>query len=132
MATRFVPNEQGIRQLFSRSGAVGAYIAELAGRVERRAKANINSKTGELRDSSEVSFAASAAGVTAKVAFTAPYAVYYHEGTGPHSIGSPVFMDDIPGWRYIGLSPAGRGKIHPGTQGNPFLLNALDEEVRKG
>lgn len=53
-----------------------------------------------------------------------PWAIYVHRGTRPHSIGSPVMV--APGtWRYIGLSPAGRGKIHPGTKANKFLLEAV-------
>lgn len=59
-----------------------------------------------------------------QVVADSPYALFVHEGTKPHDIGSPVFIQGV-GWRYIGRSPSGKGKPHPGTRANPFLLNAL-------
>ena len=56
-----------------------------------------------------------------------PHALYVAKGTKPHSIGSPVFIHGV-GWRYIGLSPAGKGKIHPGTKPNRFMLRAAEME----
>jgi len=59
---------------------------------------------------------------------TAPYAEYVIYPTSPHSIGSPVFIEKGLGeWRYIGLSPNGKGKMHPGTPGQDYL-----EEVMTG
>lgn len=63
-------------------------------------------------------------GWAVRVVADVPHALFVHEGTRPHDIGSPVNMPGI-GWRYIGRSPAGRGKPHPGTKPNRFLLRAL-------
>jgi hypothetical protein len=52
------------------------------------------------------------------------YAGYVHEGTGPHDIGSPVLIGGS--WVYIGLSPGGKGKPHPGYKGDPFFDRAID------
>lgn len=52
------------------------------------------------------------------------HAIYVVKPTDPHDIGSSVLV--APGtWRYIGVSPAGRGKQHPGTKGNDFMTRAL-------
>lgn len=54
---------------------------------------------------------------------TVPWAVFVHRGTKPHDIGSPVNIEGV-GWRYIGRSPRGRGRRHPGTKANPFFVRA--------
>jgi hypothetical protein len=51
-------------------------------------------------------------------------ALWEHEGTRPHSIGSSVFIEGV-GWRFIGRSRRGRGRIHPGTKRHPFLTDAM-------
>lgn len=56
---------------------------------------------------------------------TAAHFEYVILGTPAHSIGSPVWIVQV-GWRYIGLSPAGRGKIHPGTKPNDYMLETFE------
>jgi hypothetical protein len=63
------------------------------------------------------------------------YAPFVINPTPPHSIGSSVYMIGI-GWRYIGLSPNGKGTIHPGTPGQDYMEDvfnlgdgAVDDEV---
>lgn len=63
-------------------------------------------------------------GYSVEVTAGVPWAIFVHRGTKPHSIGSPVFIEGM-GWRYIGLSSLGRGKIHPGTKPNRFMLEAV-------
>lgn len=72
--------------------------------------------SGELRDSIEIQWH----GMGGEVIPTADHAVFVLFDTAPHSIGSPVFIQDV-GWRYIGLSPSGKGKIHPGTTAQDFM-----------
>lgn len=129
MAT-FTPNQAGIRQLFG-GGPVGRYIFNLGKRVQTSAAARIKQGTGRLARSGRTIFQVDARGCSSRVQFNAPYALYYHEGTKPHDIGSPVLIRNV-GWRYIGRSPAGRGKPHPGTTARPFLRDAMTEEVRRG
>lgn len=52
------------------------------------------------------------------------YAGYVHEGTPPHDIGSPIMIDGS--WVYIGRSPGGKGKQHPGYKGDPFFDRTID------
>lgn len=130
MATTFKPNQAGIRQLFG-GGPVGRHIARLGQRTLKGAQARINDDSGRLSRSGRTTFQVTATGCVSRVQFLAPYALYYHEGTKPHDIGSPVLIRDV-GWRYIGRSPSGKGKMHPGYGGNPFLRNAMEDEVRRG
>lgn len=51
------------------------------------------------------------------------YAVYVHEGTRPHWIGSPVNLGHGIGWRYIGM--------HPGFGGVPFLRAGIESSMSK-
>jgi hypothetical protein len=46
-------------------------------------------------------------------------------GTKPHSIGGAINIKGV-GFRYIGLSPKGKGTIHPGTSPNDFPSRAFD------
>lgn len=130
MATTFKPNQVGIKQLFG-GGAVGRHVFKLGQRVQRNAAARCGESSGRLKRSGRTTFQVTSTGCVSKVQFIAPYAVYYHEGTKPHDIGSPVLIRDV-GWRYIGRSPVGKGKPHPGYEGNPFLADALEDEIRKG
>src|SRR5688500_10655016 len=119
MATTFKPNQAGIKQLFG-GGPVGRYIFSLGQRVERNATTRARESSGLLKRSGRTTVQVTSAGCVSRVQFNAPYALYYHEGTKPHDIGSPVLIKDV-GWRYIGRSPSGKGKMHPGFTGVPFL-----------
>jgi hypothetical protein len=128
--TTFKPNQAGIKQLFG-GGPVGRHIAALGQRTLKGAQARIDDDSGRLKRSGRTTFQVTPTGCVSKVQFLAPYALYYHEGTKPHDIGSPVLIKDV-GWRYIGRSPSGKGKMHPGYEGNPFLVDALEDEVKRG
>jgi len=79
--------------------------------------------TGGLRDSIQVFLGT----LEARVESLLNYFEYVILGTPEHDIGSPVWIPQIPDWRYIGTSPAGRGKPHPGTRPNDFMKDAYDE-----
>lgn len=78
--------------------------------------------TGELAESHIYEMISPTEGVMYP---TAPWAPFVIEGTPPHSIGSSIFMIGI-GWRYIGLSPKGKGTIHPGTKPNDYMGEVFD------
>jgi hypothetical protein len=65
----------------------------------------------------------------------APEAVFVIGPDKPHSIGGPVFIWNIGEWRYIGLSPNGKGKIHPGYAGNNYpeltFMDGISEAENK-
>lgn len=99
---------------------VGRQVAAAARRIAPRG----HGPGPHLADSITEELVRTSRGFVSRVTANRPYAIYVHRGTKPHSIGSPVEV--APGeWRYIGLSPAGRGKIHPGTKPNKFLLRAM-------
>ncbi len=81
------------------------------------------SLTGALRDSIQVFLGSGEGYVTSFL----DYFVYVILGTPVHDIGSPVWIPQAVGWRYIGLSPAGRGSPHPGTKANDFMADAYSE-----
>lgn len=97
-------------------------LPRLGRQIEAVAINNCNVNTGRLRNSSEVEYFASPVFPSVSVRFTAPYAKYVHQGTGPHLIvGRPLLV----------FRGADGGTIrthvvhHPGYRGNPFLRNAL-------
>jgi hypothetical protein len=132
VVTRFRVNQRGMDELLrSRRGPVVLHQANLGRRVAANARRlaprgkgdgphlanNIDSKlVPGRRGSYDVE-------VTANV----PHALYVVKGTRPHSIGSPVLVAPDT-WRYIGLSPAGKGRIHPGTKPNDFMYRAAEME----
>jgi hypothetical protein len=128
MAVRFVPNRTGLNQVLrGRNGPVVLHLANLgrqvAGRARRLAPRSEISRGPHLADNISSEIVRGANGFTAHVIADVPHALYVTKGTKPHDIGSPVLV--APGtWRYIGRSPAGRGKPHPGTKPNDFLSRA--------
>jgi len=80
--------------------------------------------TGELRDSIQVFLGSS---LEATIESLLNYFEYVILGTSEHDIGSPIWIPQVADWRYIGLSPAGRGKPHPGTKANDFMEDAMAE-----
>lgn len=129
VVTRFTVDRAGLNRLLTdRNEPVALALAnigrELAGRARRLAPRgggpgphlanNISSKLVPSRQG----------GSAVEIVAAVPHAFYVATGTKPHSIGSAVFIYGGVGWRYIGLSPAGKGKIHPGTARNDFMIRA--------
>jgi hypothetical protein len=73
--------------------------------------------TGKLRDGVQIIIEGLYGRATNKVG----YNKYVIKGTPAHTIGSAIWILQIPGWRYIGLSPLGNGKPHPGTKPNDYM-----------
>ncbi len=126
MATVQIFRPQLNALLSGRQGPVVLHQAnagrQVAGAARRLAPRG-NGPGPHLADSITSELVRTSRGFVVRVSANRPYAVYVHQGTRPHSIGSAVPVE--PGvFRYIGLSPAGKGKIHPGYRGNPFLLKA--------
>lgn len=110
-----------------RNGPVVLYQANLgrqAAGVARRRAPRSPGPGPHLADNIDTRLVPSRRGYDVEIVAGVPWAIYVHRGTRPHSIGSPVFITGV-GWRYIGLSPAGKGKIHPGTRPNRFMLDAI-------
>lgn len=80
--------------------------------------------TGELRDSHVVELG----GLKGSLYFTVVQGYFIILGTPQHDIGSPVFIEKYVGdWRYIGRSPSGKGKPHPGTRAYDYFQDAVDQ-----
>lgn len=131
MAVRFVPNRAGLNQVLrGRNGPVVLHLANLgrqvAGRARRLAPRSQTSTGPHLADNITSEVVRTASGFSAHVIADVPHALYVTQGTKPHDVGSPVLVE--PGtWRYIGRSPAGHGKPHPGTKPNDFMLRAAEQ-----
>lgn len=61
---------------------------------------------------------------------SAPYALYYHEGTGEHPIVGNYWLRFF--WEKIGKQVKIHAVNHPGYGGNPFLRNAMFEVTGRG
>lgn len=101
-----------------------ANVGRQAAGIARRIAPRSAGPGPHLADNIDSKLVPTGRGYAVEVTAGVPWAIYVHEGTRPHQIGSPVFIDGV-GWRYIGLSPRGRGKIHPGTKANKFMLEAV-------
>lgn len=131
VVTRFTVNRRGMNQtLHGRTGPVVLHQANLGRQIAANARRLAPYRPGpgpHLRDNISSRLQPSPRGgfnvvVTANV----PHALYVVKGTRPHSIGSSVEVAPDT-WRYIGLSPAGRGRMHPGTRPNDFMHRAAEQ-----
>ena len=101
-----------------------AQADRIASQVLEVAKRNCPVRSGRLRNSGKVD------GVTSRgmqaegtVSFTAPYAVFVHEGTRPHVI-RPRYARALR-FEMDGRTVFAAKVHHPGTAPNPFLANAV-------
>lgn len=103
--------------------ALEVAVTEAANDLVRRAQATVTVRTGTLRASIQTSGAVSAGdGATARVftgAESSAYAVFVHEGTGPHRIepvnGKALAFNGIV-VKYVN---------HPGTRAQRYLSRPL-------
>ena len=98
--------------------AMGRIIKKVAFSIEREAKIEAPTQTGDMKNK----IATDLYPLTATVSTHSPYAIYVHEGTAAHIIDSPVNIRGV-GWRYIGL--------HPGNKANPFMRRAAEKVERQ-
>jgi len=127
-SARVTIDRSALKRLTGPNGPVDADARAKAVKVARIARTLVGvspgPQGGRLRSSIRVSPSRRPAwNVEAGRNPRVPYAYMHHQGTRAHDIGSPVFIFGV-GWRYIGRSPAGRGKKHPGTKANPYLTEA--------
>jgi hypothetical protein len=116
-------NESAVRRVVDEStrGMLERYGVRVANRAagltrSRRVASAIESRVGIGPTGREVTVGTFQPGIG--------LALWEHEGTRPHSIGSSVFIEGV-GWRFIGKSRRGRGRIHPGTRPHRFLVEAM-------
>lgn len=128
------------RMVNSPSGGVWRFMFRLGYRIRNNASVRCNVDTGRLRASL---FVVMLPGPTVRVGSDVTYAVYVHEGTAPHVI-VPVRARALRFTTAAGVTTGPRGGIrsrsergvvfakrvnHPGYRGNPFLRDAMVEEV---
>lgn len=120
--------------LRGRSGPVALHLANTGRQVAGAARRLAPRGSGpgpHLADNISSALVPTPTGLGVRIVADVPHAIYVHRGTKPHDIGSPVLIN-AGVWRYIGPSPAGRGKQHPGTKPNRFLLRALEAVGLRG
>ena len=108
------------RKARTRLIAIGTEASEVA--VENLAEAD-SIKTGRLAES--VGWELHMAPIFPSVTLfaSAPYALYYHEGTDPHPIVGNYWLRFY--WIKIDRQVRLHQVNHPGFGGNPFLRNAM-------
>lgn len=96
-------------------------------------------RTGELQRSVGSSVTPTVGSVVMNVRATAPHALYYHQGTPPHTIArnAPLIRDSngriisgvlrFRGYRELGTYAFAPEVPHPGYRGHPFLTDAMDQ-----
>lgn len=106
-------------------------LDRFAGRVVPNARGRVNVRSGELRDSIGHT-PARAVGTQARteVFARAEHAIWIHEGTRPHEIRPrrAKALRFTIGTRVV----FARRVWHPGTTANPFLRDAIREELNHG
>lgn len=101
-------------------------VAKVTRRVLNRSRVLTPVRTGNLKNSQQMTMRAYRTKVVGTVSTRVKYAHYVHDGTDPHRIVARrghalVFeMDGVLVFR--------RSVMHPGTRGRPFMRRALSEE----
>lgn len=104
----------------------------LGARITARARTKVNVRSGELRDS--IGHRAWQEGPRARlrVFATAPHAKWVHDGTRAHEIRPRYARALRFYWPRVGGVVFRQRVWHPGYRGNPFLRDAVREEVARG
>jgi hypothetical protein len=120
-----------IQRIRKEHGAIPAIaVREIGNRTLREAKIlatdriNRGANSGAYRRSINVQFPKNGKNMIALIGSHMEYAPYLEEGTRAHSIGSAVKIKGV-GFRFIGKSKKGKGKIHPGTKAKWILRDAI-------
>lgn len=122
---RVTVHDAQIRALNLPSGALGRFRLRVANRVLNNARTRVNVDTGNLRSTGVVEDR----GTTVRVAFRAKYALAVHNGSRPHVISArPGGVLRFP---VMGGMAFARTVNHPGYRGNPYLTDALTEEMNR-
>ena len=102
--------------------AVERVLVKLENEAKKEAPVNKQSGGGSLRQSIKHFMIGQAGG---KVEVGAPYAIFVHEGTRPHTI-QVVNKKVLANKRTNQIF--GKVVMHPGTKANPFLQRAVDSQ----
>lgn len=117
-------DDEKARRVFLRFADADA--KKRAERVEKLAKVEAPSKTGELRRQIRTSQSRDVQGRYSTgydVTSNAPYSIFVIKGTRPHTItGNPLLAFF---WPKLGRNVVFRSVQHPGTRPNNFLSRAL-------
>lgn len=122
-------NEAAIKRfLESPDGPTFRWLIRFTNRVRNGAVIRANVRTGRMVGSIEVTFRLDSMGPVGRVGTDVSYARFVHEGTKPHII----YPNGAKALRYVGSNGVvfARKVNHPGYGGNPFLRDALQDEVR--
>ena len=148
MAVRVVMNRAAVNEFRGWHGPVGRSVNRLAKETEFRARATApvgNFATyavasslpykkpphppGRLKANHKTKKGRWARGISFEVGSDVGYALYVHEGTGPHPIkakrGRLMFW-----WPKVGQVVTPKAVLHPGTRANPWLTRALERSMR--
>lgn len=102
-----------------------AFMLRLGNRIRNNAASRCNVDSGRLRSSLQVILSGPGSML---VGTDVEYAIYVHNGTRPHLI-EPVTARVLH-WIGPGGEVFAARAYHPGYGGNPFLTDAVEDEVR--
>ena len=123
MATRYTQRGPAVKALLSGpNGPVVTHMRNVTSRAYELAKATSPYKTGALRESHRW-VVTPGAEVISRVWAAAPYAMIVHGGSRPHVI-RPRYKQALR-FEVDGKVIFAKIVHHPGTKGQPWLLNAV-------
>ncbi|WP_280188863.1 MULTISPECIES: hypothetical protein [Nocardia] len=102
-------------------------LDRLGGRIVFNAKGRVNVRSGELRESIGHNVTTEPSRARLLVFARARHAAYVHDGTRPHEI-RPLNAKALR-FEAGGRVVFARRVWHPGYAGNPFLRDAVNEEL---
>lgn len=100
--------------------------ARVTRRVLNRARVLTPVRTGNLKNSLQMTMRPYRTKVVGTVSTRVKYAHYVHDGTAPHRIAAR--RRHFLAFQVDGVTVFRRSVMHPGTAGRPFMRRALSEE----
>lgn len=113
-------------------GIVVPRLDALGHRIDANARGRVNVRTGALSRSIGHRVFRSGSRAVLRESANTPYARYVHEGTAPHEIRPRYARALRFYWPRVGRVVYRQRVWHPGYRGNPFLRDAIREEISKG
>lgn len=104
----------------------------LGARIIDNARGKVNVRSGALRSSLRYRVRRVGSRVRLRVSANTPYARFVHDGTRPHAIYPRRAKALRFYWPRVGRVVYRKRVWHPGYRGNPFLRDAVAEELSKG
>lgn len=113
-------------------GIVVPRLDRLGDRIDANARGRVNVRSGGLKRSiGHRVFRRGNAAVLREQA-TAPHAKFVHDGTGPHEIRARNARALRFYWPKAGRVVYFKRVQHPGYKGNPYLRDAITDEISNG